>query len=230
MSIRILIVDDSDVMRAGLRAALAKRDDFVIVGEAADGDEVLAQVEALCPDLVIMDVEMRRVGGIDAARALSGACPEGPKILMTSLYADDHLIAETLRAGAMGYVLKTCMNQDLAAAVGRVVGGGQFISRRVAALQDSGGEEPLPRIAAELKRRLSPTENRLVDLLGEGRSDREAAITLGLSDEAYASLCDRTAFRLSLDEREELPSFAKRGTGVESVAGFVPMPEAAVEA
>jgi DNA-binding NarL/FixJ family response regulator len=230
MSVRILIVDDSQVMRAGLRAALGKRDDLVVVGEAADGDEVLAQVEALCPDLVIMDVEMRRVGGIDAARTLSSARPDGPKILMTSLYADDHLIAETLRAGAMGYVLKACMNQELAAAVDRVMGGGQFISRRVAVLQDSGGQEPLPRIAAELRRRLSPTERRLVDLLGEGRSDREAAVALGLSDEAYGSLSDWIAFRLSLDARGELAGFAKRGAGVENAAGFVPVPEAAVEA
>jgi len=90
MSIRILIVDDSHVMRAGLRAALAKWDDFEIVGEAVDGDEVVTMVRSLQPDLVVMDIEMRRVGGIEATRQLAEAFRDGPKVLMTSLYADDH--------------------------------------------------------------------------------------------------------------------------------------------
>jgi DNA-binding NarL/FixJ family response regulator len=206
-------------MRAGLRAALAKRADFEVVGEAVDGDEVLSQVEALRPDLVVMDVEMRRVGGIEAARLLSEAFPASPRILMTSLYADDHLIAEALRAGAVGYVLKTCISQDLAAAARRVMDGGQFVSRRVAMLNGCGGQYHLPRIASELKRRLTSTEHRLVDLLAEGVSDQEAADRLGLPGLAFASLCDQVAFRLSLDTRDELATFARLGTPVEHMGG-----------
>lgn len=212
MSIRILIVDDSHVMRAGLRAALAKGDDFDVVGEAVDGDEVLAKVHSLEPDLVIMDIEMRRIGGIEATRQLSEACPDGPKVLMTSLYADDHLIAEGLRAGAAGYVLKTSISQDLAPAVRRVVQGGHFVSRRVAVLNGLGEGHHLPCIAFELRRRLTPPELRLVDLLGEGGSNRSVADRLGLSDEPFESLCDRVLMRLSLTSREELLMFARPKT------------------
>lgn len=139
MSIRILIVDDSDVMRAGIRAVLAKSGGFEVVGEASDGDEVPARVAALQPDLVIMDVEMRRVGGIEAARRLSESSLGEPLILMASLYADEHLVAEALRAGAGGYVLKNRIHQDLALALGEVVNGGQFVSCGVVTLEGAGG-------------------------------------------------------------------------------------------
>lgn len=215
MSIRILIVDDSQVMRTGLRTALAKQGGFDVVGEAADGDEVLGLVESLQPDLVIMDVEMRRVGGIEATRQLSEASPGGPKILMTSLYADDHLIAEGLRAGAMGYVLKTCIIHDLVPAVRRLVDGGQFVSRRVATLNGL-GEGHLPRIAAELKRRLTPPELRLIDLLATQTSDRAVADHLGMSHGPFESLCDRLVMRLSLDSREQLSKFAQAEQAVEA--------------
>ena len=216
MPIRILIVDDSQVMRTGLRAALAKQAGFEVVGEAADGDEVLALVESLEPDLVIMDVEMRRVGGIEATRRLSEVLPGGPKVLMTSLYADDHLIAEGLRAGAMGYVLKTCIVQDLAAAVCRVHAGDPFVSRRVAALNGMGEGHHLPRIAAELKRRLTPSELHLLDLLAEGTTRDSAAAQLGMTDEPFGSFCERVAHRLALDSCGELQTFARR-TGKASV-------------
>jgi len=209
MSIRILIVDDSHVMRAGLRAALAKWDDFEIVGEAVDGDEVVTMVRSLQPDLVVMDIEMRRVGGIEATRQLAEAFRDGPKVLMTSLYADDHLIAEGLRAGSVGYVLKTCISQDLAPAIRRIVQGGQFVSRRVAVLNGLGEGHHLPRIASELRRRLTPPELRLVDLLAEGSSDRSVADRLGLSDEPFESLCERVVMRLSLASRQELLTFAQ---------------------
>ena len=217
MSIRILIVDDSHVMRTSLRNTLVRQGGFDVVGEAADGDEVLALVDSLQPDLVIMDVEMRRVGGIEATRRLSEAFPTGPRILLTSLYADDHLIAEGLRAGAMGYVLKTCIIHDLAPAVRRLVEGGQFVSRRVATLNGL-GEGHLPRIAAELKRRLTPPELRLIDLLAEETSDRTVAQHLGLPDEPVESLCDRLVMRLSLDSREELSKFARADQSIEPIA------------
>jgi DNA-binding NarL/FixJ family response regulator len=215
MPIRILIVDDSHIMRTGLRAALAKQGGFEVVGEAADGDEVLASVEALQPDLVIMDIEMRRVGGIEATRQLSEVFPAGPKILMTSLYADDHLIAEGLRAGAMGYVLKTCIIQDLVPAIRRLVDGGQFVSRRVALLNGL-GEGHLPRIAAELKRRLTPPELGLIDLLAARSGDRAVADRLEMPDEPFESLCDRLVMRLSLDSREQLSKFARAEQTVEA--------------
>jgi DNA-binding NarL/FixJ family response regulator len=211
MSIRILIVDDSHVMRAGIRAALAKRPEFEVVGEASDGDEVPALVTTLRPDLVIMDVEMRRVGGIEAARRLSESSPASPRILMASLYADDYLIAEALRAGATGYVLKTCIHQDLAPAVRRLKNGGQFISRRVAALEGAAWQYHLPRIASELKRRLGSTERRMLELLAEGLSSADAARCLGLTTAAFEALSDATALRLSLDTREELLDFVKNG-------------------
>jgi DNA-binding NarL/FixJ family response regulator len=156
-----------------------------------------------------MDVEMKRVGGIQAARRLGELESAQPKVLMASLYADDHLIAEVLRAGAMGYVLKTCLLQDLADAAVRVVNGGQFVSRKVAVLEGVPDGYHLPRIAAELKRRLNFLEHRLMALLGEGLSDAEAARHLGLSASAFDSLAEATAFRFGLDSRQELIGYAR---------------------
>jgi DNA-binding NarL/FixJ family response regulator len=96
----------------------------------------------------------------------------------------------------------------LAPAIRRLLDGGQFVSRRVALLNGL-GEGHLPRIASELKRRLTPPESRLIDLLATGTSDRVVADRLGLPDEPFGSLCDRVVMRLSLDSREQLSKFAR---------------------
>jgi DNA-binding NarL/FixJ family response regulator len=124
-----------------MRTALAMPAEFEVVGEASDGDEAPALGAALQPDLVIMDVQMRRVGGIEAARRMSESSPDKPRILMASLFADDHSVAEALRAGASGYVLKNLIHRDLATAVRRLINGGQFVSRGVAT-REATGEQP----------------------------------------------------------------------------------------
>src|SRR5260221_14077422 len=106
MAVRILLVDDSAIVRSGYRALLGRAAGYEVVGEAEDGDEVLAAVERLRPDLVLMDVEMRRLGGLNATKHLTESLGTYPRVLMSSLHGDDHLVAEALRAGARGYLLK----------------------------------------------------------------------------------------------------------------------------
>jgi DNA-binding NarL/FixJ family response regulator len=226
MPVRILIVDDSLVMRAGLRAVLARCSDFAVVGEAADGDEVPSAVATLAPDLVILDIGMARVGGIDAARQLSAAAAAagsagGPKILMLSLHCEEQMVAEAFRAGAVGYVVKTGISRDLIPAIRRVMDGGVFVGRGVgvaAADGGAGGLSRLPVVASELMRRLPPAASRLVGLIAEGHSDREAAGHLGLSETATRSLSEWVLSQLSLSTRDELAELARDGAARSALA------------
>ena len=128
MAVRILVVDDNASIREAYRAVLDRSPEFQVVGEAEDGDEVLVSVKAMRPDLVLMDVEMKRVGGLVATRLVSEASPGHPKILMSSLHGDHHLIAEAFREGARGYMLKTKAATELIPALRRVMHGELYVS------------------------------------------------------------------------------------------------------
>ncbi len=136
MNLRILIVDDDPAMRRALQDLLARTPATRVVGEAADGDEVPAQIDACHPDVILMDVQMRRTGGIPATRNLAAArpspnCPTtaaGPKVLLMSLHTDDRMIAEGLRAGAAGFLFKTRLNHDLLPALHALHHGQRFVS------------------------------------------------------------------------------------------------------
>src|SRR4051794_14896285 len=103
--LKVLLVDDHDVVREGIKRILEKLPDFTLVGEAADGREAIARVRALQPDIVMMDVSMPHVNGVDAARAMKSEFP-GTKILALTVHEDDTYVREFLRAGAAGYLLK----------------------------------------------------------------------------------------------------------------------------
>ena len=128
MAVRVLLVDDNASVRQAYRALLRDIEDFQVVGEAEDGDQVLATVSEVRPDLVLMDVEMKRVGGLMATRLVSAASPGHPKILMSSLHGDDHLIAQAFREGARGYMAKAMAARELVPAMRQVMKGELYIS------------------------------------------------------------------------------------------------------
>ena len=197
-------------MRAALRSLLAQSADLEVIGEAADGDEVLAMIPPRKPDVVLLDVQMRRLGGIATTRAIATAYPGHPKVLLTSLHADEHMVAEGLRAGAAGYVFKTRLNQDLISALHAVADGGLFVSRAVqsgACSEDCQPHPPL--VISELARRLSPTEATLVSLVGRGCTDDEAARQMEMRLDDLSRLLNRVTRHLSLATRDELARFAR---------------------
>jgi DNA-binding NarL/FixJ family response regulator len=197
MSVRILLVDDNAKMRQAYRALLSKAPEMTVVGEVEDGDETLEAVLRLGPNLVLMDVEMKRVGGLTATRLLSEVRPEHPKVLMISGHSDDVLVAEALRAGACGYLVKTRVAPELLPAIRKVMSGETYVSRLEEAVQPAGGLG-----------RLSREEGRLVDLLAGGLSDAEAVEEMGFSRESFEVLLRGVMTRLGLGTREELIRFA----------------------
>jgi DNA-binding NarL/FixJ family response regulator len=203
MSVRILLVDDSAKMRQAYRALLAKAPEMTVVGEVEDGDETLEAVLRLGPDLVLMDVEMKRVGGLTATRLLSEVRPEHPKVMMVSGHGDGFLVAEALRAGACGYLVKTRVGTELLTAIRKVMAGETYLT---------GGAEGLLQ-APEGSRRLSAVEERLIDLLAGGLSDAEAVEELGLSRESFEVVLRGVMTRLALRTREELIRFAAPQAG-----------------
>jgi DNA-binding NarL/FixJ family response regulator len=149
MAVRILLVDDNAKMRLAYRALIAKAAELSVVGEVEDGDQTLEAVLRLNPDLVLMDVEMKRVGGLAATRLLSQLHPATPKVMMVSGHGDDHLVAEALRAGACGYLLKTRAALELVVAIRKVMAGGVFITERMGVDEGLSGFERVGVAAVE---------------------------------------------------------------------------------
>lgn len=177
---RILLADDHALVRKGLRALLATIPDFEVVGEAANGREALERIRALKPDVVLMDISMPELNGLDAtARALC----ESPelKVIMVSVHATEAHVAAALRAGAAGYVFKDADGDELERAI-RAVGDGR--RHLCPSLSRYGGDHDFdmtraaPAASAEA---LSPRQRQVLKLIAEGKSTREIAARLHLS-------------------------------------------------
>jgi DNA-binding NarL/FixJ family response regulator len=128
---RVLLVDDQPLVRAGLRLILEPQDGIMIVGECEDGDEVRAAVDRLAPDIVVMDVRMRRVDGAEATRRLREQ-DSAPPVLILTTFDDDDTVAAALGAGAAGFILKDARGEDIVRAVRTVAEGGSWLDPQVA--------------------------------------------------------------------------------------------------
>jgi DNA-binding NarL/FixJ family response regulator len=175
--IRIVIVDDHPVVRDGLRAMLATQPDFQVIAEAAGGEELLARVGGLRPDLVLLDLEMPEMDGVEALRRLRQVQP-GVSVLVFTAYDTDERILAAVRAGAQGYLLKGSPRDEIFHAIRVVSQGGSLLqsvvqSRLLHGLSreaESGASAPLTR-----------REGQVLDLLTQGRSNREIALALGIT-------------------------------------------------
>lgn len=152
MSIRVLLVDDHQIVRDGLRSLLAKQIDIEVVGEAENGREGLQMARELKPDVVVMDIGMRELNGIDATKQLLAESPQ-TKVVALSMHSDRRYISEMLAAGACGYLLKDSAFDELAAAIRAVAEGRTFVSQGIAGtviddyvrrLASGGSEERVP--------------------------------------------------------------------------------------
>jgi DNA-binding NarL/FixJ family response regulator len=181
---KIVIVDDQALFREGLRTLLSIRPDMDVVGEAADGAEAVALVDALRPDVVLMDLRMPTVDGIQATARIRERWPEIPVLVLTT-FDDDANLFGALKAGASGYLLKDVSSETLISAVQAATRGESFLQSTVtgrvvaafAKLMESGG----PRAEA-LVLPLSPREREIVSLLGGGASNKEIADRLNLAE------------------------------------------------
>jgi len=212
-ALRVLLVDDQVLVRSGFRMILSVEPDIEVVGEAGDGAEALAQARALSPDVVLMDVQMPRMDGIQATAAVV-AEDLGKVVILTTFDRDDYLFA-ALDAGASGFLLKNCEADQLVDGV-RAVGRGHAllspeVTRRVIAqmTERPGRPDPTPAEAAELAR-LTGREREVLELLGEGLSNAEIAARLVLGEATVKTHVSNCLAKLHLRDRVQAVVFAHR--------------------
>jgi two-component system response regulator NreC len=203
--IRILLADDHALVRQGFRMILDAQSDMEIVGEAGNGREAVELAEKLQPDLVVMDVTMPELNGIEATRRLTGVAPRA-RVLALSMHKDSVYVREILRAGARGYLLKDSADTDLLAAVRAVAKGEGYLSPAVsdAVLTD------YRRHVTDPLDLLTTREREVLQMIAEGKTNKEIATSLNLSVYTVEAHRGRVMEKLNLHSTGELVRFALR--------------------
>jgi DNA-binding NarL/FixJ family response regulator len=182
--IRVLVVDDHTLFREGLMALLGKVRDILVVGGAADGIEAVAQAAILSPDVILMDIQMPALNGIEATRQILQARPDTGVIVLTMVEDDDAVFA-AICAGARGYILKGADKSEMLKTIRAVAGGealfGPSIARRLTSLFQNLNAPLLPAAPAPLFPELSEREREILDLIAQGYGNREIAATLHIT-------------------------------------------------
>lgn len=205
MRIRIAVVDDHVIVRAGLRTLVECAEGFEVVGEAKDGTEVLPLVEARRPDVVLMDLSMPGLDGVEATRRLM-RLPAPPHVLILSVYGTDTRVLEALRAGAAGFLLKDLQPQELFASLRTVMAGGRVIDAGVLAglVQQAAGPKPVRGNAIDQKLcTLSESERRVLALVGAGLTNEEIADELNWSRSRVKTYVSRNLDKLGVESRTQ---------------------------
>ncbi len=205
MKIRVYIADDHAIIRDGLRALLEARDDIEVIGDAADGRQAVADAKQLQPDVVLMDISMPRLNGIEATALLREAAPKA-RVIMLSMHATSEHLFRALQAGARGYVLKNSAGADLVEAVRAVHSGKRYFSPKVADLLVDGyvrEERGVSPVEA-----LSGRERQIMQLIAEGRTSAEVAQALSLSPKTVDTYRSRLMQKIGVTDVVGLVKFA----------------------
>jgi DNA-binding NarL/FixJ family response regulator len=206
--VRVLLVDDQELVRSGLRRILRRRDGFVVAAECADGAEVPAALANQAVDVVVMDLRMKHVDGIQATRRLR-ATPDQPPVLALTTFDDDELLSGALRAGAMGFVLKDASAEDLMRAIRTVALGGSWldpaVTGRVLATYRKAATGPHQ---ARPPDGLTARERDVLAAIGGGLSNGEIASTLFISELTVKSHIGRIFAKLNLRDRAAVIVYA----------------------
>ncbi len=210
-SIRVLIADDETLVRQSLAQLLNAEPDIEVVGVAADGEQVLRLCRQHLPDVVLMDLKMPRMDGIEATKRIKQEMPSVEVCILT-IYDDDLLLFDALRAGAKGYVLKDATPQQVAEAIRIVASGGGILSPSL-----------VPKVLAEFQRfsetkaelrklfsELTPRERDILRLLAQGKSNREIAQTLYLTEKTVRNYVSNILRKLEVNSRTEAALLAAK--------------------
>jgi two-component system response regulator DevR len=206
---RILIVDDHEVVREGLRALLARREGFEVVGQAGTVEQAIAEAARSEPDVIVMDVRLPDGSGIEACREIREARPETKVIMLTS-YADDDAVFASILAGAAGYVLKQTRGSALADAIAAVARGESLLDAAVT-------QKVLERVRSASQRKpddpldaLTEQEHKILSLIAEGKTNKEIAGEVYLSDKTVKNYVSNILSKLNLRRRSEAAAFIAR--------------------
>jgi len=180
--LKVLIADDHEIVRQGLRSMLEAQRECQVVGEAADGRQAVAMTKELNPDVVILDIGMPTLNGLEATRQILKLRPQ-TKVLILTMHESDSVIREVLDAGARGYILKTDAGRDLVTAVDSLRRNKTFFTSRVSQMILDGflKGDPRPQDSGSGAIRLTPRQREIFQLLAEGKSSKEVAVALDLS-------------------------------------------------
>ncbi len=216
MGLRTIIVDDHDVVRAGLRVVLGKMPDVQVVGEAADGHAAIQLVAQLQPDLVLMDLSMPHLNGLEASRRIT-ADAGSVRVIVITMHADRQYVIEALKAGAAGYVLKKNVAQELPAAIPAVMDGKSYLSPEIAhiVVGDFVRQSSEPgRGASDV---LTAREREVLQMVAEGLTTKEIAGSLGIATKTIESHRSQLMTKLKIHSVAGLTKYAI-GEGLTSVA------------
>jgi len=204
--IRILLAEDHALVRAGIRSLLASVPDLAVVGEAGDGREALAILERIPADVVILDITMPGMNGLEAASRIAERWP-ATKVIILSMHSNEEYVSRALRAGAAGYLLKDAGTSELEAAIRAVVRGQTFLSAAVSrrpAAGDGVTKGPTPLEA------LTPRQREVLQLIAEGHSTKGTAAVLGLSVKTVETHRTQLMQRLAIHDVAGLVRYAMR--------------------
>ncbi len=214
---RILLADDHSIVRRGVRALLEGQMEWQVCGEASTGSEAILKAKRLKPDVIVMDISMPEIDGLEATRQIHAEMPKTPVLILT-MHESDQLVREMLDAGARGYVLKSDLDQNLFLAIRALRQGNTFFSAKVSAIVLGGflkdksnrskGVPPKPRA-------LTPRQVEVVRLLAEGKTNKEVADALGIATKTVEVHRAQIMRRLALRSFSELVRFAVREKIVE---------------
>ena len=219
MGTRILLADDHQIVREGLKSLLEQHADMEVVGEARDGRAAVQMAHDLAPDVVVMDVAMPLLNGIEATRQITAREPHA-KVVALSMHSDRRFMTEMLKAGAKGYLLKDGAFEELATAIRSVVSDRVYLSPRIAEVvvddyvrradARADDEQALARPPAGAFSRLTPREREVLQLMAEGRATKEIALDLKVSIKTVETHRRQMMDKLDIHSVAELTKYAIR--------------------
>jgi DNA-binding NarL/FixJ family response regulator len=213
--LKVMLVDDHDVVRHGLRALIEAEEDMEVVAEASDGKQALDRAKIYSPQVVVMDVRMPEGGGVEACREIRDQVPEVQVIMLTS-FSDDEALFNSIMAGAAGFVLKQIRGRDLVEAI-RTVGAGNSLldpavtSKVLERLKKAKFDDKDPKLA-----RLSPQEERILDLIAEGQTNRQIGEAIHLAEKTVKNYVSNILQKLEVARRAEAASYIARAKASET--------------
>ena len=206
MSTTVILADDHQMMREGLRSLLEKEPRLNVVGEAADGRAAVALAEQLSPDVVVMDVGMPDLNGIEATRMLQATCPD-VRVVALSMHADKRYALRMLQEGALGYVLKGAASEELLRAIESAMRGQNYLSPEIAGVVI---DDYIRKRTAARGALLAPREREVLQLLAEGKTSKEIATTLDMAVKTVETHRRNIMDKVDLHSVAELTKYAIR--------------------
>jgi DNA-binding NarL/FixJ family response regulator len=208
MPLNVLLVDDHEIMRQGLRMLLEKQPDMEVAGEAKNGKEAIHLSDELQPDIIVMDVNMPGLDGADATRQIKKDHPD-IKVVALSMHSKKGFIVEMLKAGASAYVLKENAFSELVTAINTIITGEVYLSAKITriVIDDYVKDSIVP---GSLQKPLTDRENEVLKLVGDGKTSKEIALNLDLSVKTIDACRRKIMTKLQIDSVAELVKYAIR--------------------